>query len=337
MVVDLRSDTVTKPSAAMRQVMANAEVGDDIYGEDPTVNELQSYAAKLFHKEAALFVTSGTQGNTIAILSQTEPGNEVLVEENCHIFWYEGAAAAALAGVQLYPVPGNKGILKPDDILSRVRTKNVHFPPSRLLCIENTHNRAGGTCWSLGEVKDVSAAAHSKGLKVHMDGARIFNAAIATGVSVADYAKEVDSVQFCLSKGLGAPIGSLLVGSADFIDKAKHWRKRLGGAMRQAGIIAAAGLYALKNNVNRLEEDHALAKKLASGLKNMGLDVDPTKTETNMVMLPFKGADELLVKLKEHDILAGLSKPGIIRFVTHLDVSAKDIDYVLETIQKLVL
>lgn len=334
MVVDLRSDTVTKPSAAMRQVMANAEVGDDIYGEDPTVNELQSYAAKLFHKEAALFVTSGTQGNTIAILSQTEPGNEVLVEENCHIFWYEGAAAAALAGVQLHPVPGNKGILKPDDILSRVRTKNVHFPPSRLLCIENTHNRAGGTCWSLGEVKDVSAAAHSKGLKVHMDGARIFNAAIATGVSVADYAKEVDSVQFCLSKGLGAPIGSLLVGSADFIDKAKHWRKRLGGAMRQAGIIAAAGLYALKNNVNRLEEDHALAKKLASGLKNMGLDVDPTKTETNMVMLPFKGADELLVKLKEHDILAGLSKPGIIRFVTHLDVSAKDIDYVLETIKK---
>ncbi len=334
MVVDLRSDTVTKPSAAMRQVMANAEVGDDIYGEDPTVNELQSYAAKLFHKEAALFVTSGTQGNTIAILSQTEPGNEVLVEENCHIFWYEGAAAAALAGVQLHPVPGNKGILKPDDILSRVRTKNVHFPPSRLLCIENTHNRAGGTCWSLGEVKDVSAAAHSKGLKVHMDGARIFNAAIATGVSVADYAKEVDSVQFCLSKGLGAPIGSLLVGSTDFIDKAKHWRKRLGGAMRQAGIIAAAGLYALKNNVNRLEEDHALAKKLASGLKNMGLDVDPTKTETNMVMLPFKGADELLVKLKEHDILAGLSKPGIIRFVTHLDVSAKDIDYVLETIKK---
>ncbi len=334
MVVDLRSDTVTKPSAAMRQVMANAEVGDDIYGEDPTVNELQSYAAKLFHKEAALFVTSGTQGNTIAILSQTEPGNEVLVEENCHIFWYEGAAAAALAGVQLHPVPGNKGILKPDDILSRVRTKNVHFPPSRLLCIENTHNRAGGTCWSLGEVNDVSAAAHSKGLKVHMDGARIFNAAIATGVSVADYAKEVDSVQFCLSKGLGAPIGSLLVGSADFIDKAKHWRKRLGGAMRQAGIIAAAGLYALKNNVNRLEEDHALAKKLASGLKNMGLDVDPTKTETNMVMLPFKGADELLIKLKEHDILAGLSKPGIIRFVTHLDVSAKDIDYVLETIKK---
>ena len=336
MVVDLRSDTVTKPSAAMRQVMANAEVGDDIYGEDPTVNELQSYAAKLFHKEAALFVTSGTQGNTIAILSQTEPGNEVLVEENCHIFWYEGAAAAALAGVQLHPVPGNKGILKPDDILSRVRTKNVHFPPSRLLCIENTHNRAGGTCWSLGEVNDVSAAAHSKGLKVHMDGARIFNAAIATGVSVADHAKEVDSVQFCLSKGLGAPIGSLLVGSADFIDKAKHWRKRLGGAMRQAGIIAAAGLYALKNNVNRLEEDHALAKKLASGLKNMGLDVDPTKTETNMVMLPFKGADELLIKLKEHDILAGLSKPGIIRFVTHLDVSAKDIDYVLETLKKLI-
>lgn len=336
MVVDLRSDTVTKPSASMRQVMANAEVGDDIYGEDPTVNELQSYAAKLFDKEAALFVTSGTQGNTIAVLSQTEPGNEVLVEENCHIFWYEGAAAAALAGVQLHPVPGNKGILKPDDILSRVRTKNVHFPPSRLLCIENTHNRAGGTCWSLDEVKAVSAAAHSKGLKVHMDGARIFNAAIARGVPVASYAKEVDSVQFCLSKGLGAPIGSMLVGSADFIDKAKHWRKRLGGAMRQAGIIAAAGLYALKNNVDRLDKDHAIAKKLAFGLKNMGLDVDPAKTETNMVMLRYKAADELLVKLKEYNILAGLSTPGVIRFVTHLDVSEKDIDYVLETIQKLV-
>ncbi len=335
MLIDLRSDTVTKPSLAMRKTIANAEVGDDIYGEDPTVNQLQDYTAKLFQKEAALFLTSGTQGNTIAILSQTEPGSEVLVEANAHIFWYEGGASAALGGVQLHPVPGKKGIMTPEDILSRIRARNVHFPPTKLLCLENTHNRSGGSCWSLEEVKSLALAAHSKGLKVHMDGARIFNACVARKIPVKEYAKEVDSVQFCLSKGLGAPVGSMLVGSKEFIDQARFWRKRLGGAMRQAGILASAGLYALEHNIERLEEDHALAKKLACGLKALGLDVNPNEVETNMVMLPYADADSLLEKLRQKNILAGLSKPGVIRFVTHLDVSFNDIDYTLETIAKL--
>lgn len=332
MLIDLRSDTVTKPSLAMRQAIANAEVGDDIYGEDPTVNQLQEYASQLFQKEAALFLTSGTQGNTIAILSQTEPGTEVLVEADAHIFWYEGGASAALGGVQLHPVPGKKGIMTPEDVLSRIRAKNVHFPPTKLLCLENTHNRAGGSCWSLDEVKAIAEAAHSKELKVHMDGARIFNASVAKKIPVGDYAKEVDSVQFCLSKGLGAPVGSMLVGSKEFIDTARFWRKRLGGAMRQAGILASAGLYALKHNIERLEEDHNLAKKLARGLETLGFDVNPNEVETNMVMLPYSDAGSLLEKLKQKNILAGLSKPGVIRFVTHLDISSQDIDYTLRTI-----
>lgn len=335
MLIDLRSDTVTKPSLPMRKAIAEAEVGDDIYGEDPTVNQLQEYAAQLFEKEAALFLTSGTQGNTIAILSQTEPGSEVLVEADAHIFWYEGGASAALGGIQLHQVPGKKGIMTTEDVLSRIRSENVHFPPTKLLCLENTHNRAGGTCWSLEEVNSVAEAAHSKGLKVHMDGARIFNASVAKKIPVKDYTKEVDSVQFCLSKGLGAPVGSMLVGSKEFIDKARFWRKRLGGAMRQAGILASAGLYALEHNIERLEEDHALAKKLACGLKALGLDVNLNEVETNMVMLPYADADSLLEKLRQKNILAGLSKPGVIRFVTHLDVSFNDIDYTLETIAKL--
>lgn len=337
MVVDLRSDTVTKPSTKMRQAIANAIVGDDIYGEDPTVNELEEYSARLFGKEAALFVTSGTQGNTIAILSQTEPGNEVLVEADAHIFWYEGAASAALGGIQLHPVPSQKGIMNPKDILARIRPRNnVHFPQSKLLCIENTHNRAGGTCWSLDEVKAVAEVAHKNGLKVHMDGARIFNASVATGTSVKDYAKDIDSVQFCLSKGLGAPVGSMLVGSKEFIEKARYWRKRLGGGMRQAGILAAAGLYALNNNITRLEEDHRLAKKLAYGLNKLGLNVNLDDVQTNMVLLSFKDADTLLLNLKKHNILAGLSRPGVIRFVTHLDISEDDIDYTLDTIRQLI-
>lgn len=319
----------------MRHVIANAVVGDDIYGEDPSVNELEDYAAKLFRKEAALFVTSGTQGNTIAILAQTEPGNEVLVEADAHIFWYEGAAASAIGGVQLHPVPGTKGILNPQDIVDRVRAKNVHFPPSKLLCIENTHNRAGGTCWSLDEVNQAAEAAHSKGLKVHMDGARIFNASVAKSIPVWEYTKNIDSVQCCLSKGLGAPVGSLLVGSEELIEKARYWRKRLGGAMRQAGVIAAAGLYALKHNIQRLEKDHELAQKLAQGLKDLGLSVDPKNVETNMVMLPIFDAELILDKLKAKGILAGLSRPGVIRFVTHLDIAEKDIDLTLQTIAKI--
>lgn len=336
-MIDLRSDTVTKPTSAMRHVILNSEVGDDIYGEDPSVNALEAYAAKLFDKEAALFLTSGTQGNTIAILAQTEPGSEVLVEKDAHIFWYEGGAASAIGGVQLHPVPGHKGVMEGEDIEARIRAKgNVHFPQTALVCVENTHNRAGGTCWSLNQLKEVKDVADNHDLKVHMDGARIFNASIATGVLVKDYAKYVDTVQFCLSKGLGAPVGSILVGPEEVIEKARFWRKRLGGAMRQAGIIASAGLYALKNNVDRLALDHKLAKKLATGLQDLGLDVNPLNVQTNMVMLPYTDCESLLLKLKKKGVLAGLSTPDVIRFVTHLDVTEEDIDTTLKTISELI-
>ena len=336
-VIDLRSDTVTKPTAKMREVIFNAEVGDDIYGEDPSINELEAYSAELFGKEAALFVTSGTQGNTLAILSQTQPGNEVIVESNAHIFWYEGGAACAIGGVQLHPVPGTRGVMTGADVEARIRTKgNVHFPQTALVCLENTHNRAGGTYWSLDQVKEVKDVADKHGLKVHMDGARIFNASVATGTPVKEYAKYVDTVQFCLSKGLGAPVGSVLVGPKETIQKARFWRKRLGGAMRQAGIIASAGLYALQHHIDRLEDDHKLAKKLALGLKNLGLDVDPDSVKTNMVMLRYADCDRLLAKLKEKGILAGLSVPGVIRFVTHLDITEEDIDTTIKTIAELI-
>lgn len=275
-LVDLRSDTVTKPSPEMRRAMAEAEVGDDVYGEDPTVRELEETGAALVGQEAGLFVPSGTMGNQVAVLTHTRRGDEVFLEAESHIYYYEVGDIAALAGAQPRPIPGSRGRFTAADLRAAVREPNIHYPNPRLVCLENTHNRAGGAVWRPEEVDAVVEAAHELGLAIHLDGARLFNAAVALGLPAARLARGVDSVMFCLSKGLGAPVGSLLCGPAEWIERARKERKRLGGGMRQAGILAAAGLWALRHNVERLAEDHANARWLAEQLAQIrGLRVDP--------------------------------------------------------------
>ncbi|MDI3297746.1 MAG: low-specificity L-threonine aldolase [Bacillota bacterium] len=321
-LVDLRSDTVTRPSPEMRRAMAEAEVGDDVYGEDPTVRALEETGAALVGQEAALFVPSGTMGNQVAVLTHTQRGDEVFCEAESHIYYYEVGDIAALAGAQPRPIPGSRGRFTAADLRRAVREPNIHFPRPRLVCLENTHNRAGGTVWRPEEVDAVVAAAHELGLVVHLDGARLFNAAVALGVPAERLARGVDSVMFCLSKGLGAPVGSLLCGPADWIERARKERKRLGGGMRQAGILAAAGLYALRHNVERLAEDHANARWLAGQLARIeGLRVDPGSVETNMVLVGVPGpAAAFSQALKERGVLANPSGPETLRLVTHLDV-----------------
>ncbi|MEQ1605179.1 MAG: low-specificity L-threonine aldolase [Pyrinomonadaceae bacterium] len=332
MMIDLRSDTVTKPSAAMRTAMANAEVGDDVYGEDPTVNRLQERAAEIFGKEAALFVPSGTMGNQIAVKVHTQPGDEVIIEERGHIFNYEVGAASIIAGVTIRPVKSGdgSGILTWDDIAPAISSDGIYdHTQTGLLCIENTLNLAGGRVMSAERCADLSERAHAIGLPVHVDGARIFNAAVAQETTVAELTKYCDSVQFCLSKGLGAPVGSVLVGSHDFIKDARIWRKRLGGGMRQAGILAAAGLIALEESPKRLHEDHTNAKTLAVGLAAIpGIALDVETVETNIVIFDVSGTGRT-----SGEICAGLQKDGIlasgfgsrIRMVTHCDITTDKI------------
>ena len=332
-MIDLRSDTVTKPSDKMRAAMAAAEVGDDVYGEDPTVNHLQERAAEIFEKEAALFVPSGSMGNQIAVKLHTRPGDEIVIEERGHILNYEVGTSAIVSGVTIRPAKSGdgSGILTWKEIESALRM-NGHYDDSQtsLICLENTHNLAGGRVMSAEHCAELCSQAHALDLPVHLDGARIFNAAIASNNSVADLTRHCDSVQFCLSKGLGAPIGSVLVGSRAFIDEARIWRKRLGGGMRQAGIIAAAGLIALEESPKRLHEDHEKARTLAIGLAGIpGIDLDAEIVETNIVIFDVAGtgrtSDQIRGELKEKGILA--SGFGMrIRMVTHCDVSAKDID-----------
>ncbi len=263
-VIDLRSDTVTHPTPEMRQAIFEAEVGDDVYREDPTVNRLETIAAKRMGKEAALFTTSGTQSNITAVLTHTRHGNEVILGNEAHIFWYEVGGAAALGGVVMRTLPNDScGRLNPNDVEQAIRDKNIHYPETTLLCLENTHNRCGGAVLTPDYTNEICELAHAHGLKVHLDGARIFNAAIAIGVPACVLTENVDSVSFCLSKGLSAPVGSLLCGSNDFIERARKFRKMLGGGMRQAGIIAAAGIVAIETMVDRLAEDHANARRLA--------------------------------------------------------------------------
>lgn len=324
-MIDLRSDTVTKPTQAMRNAMYNAEVGDDVYGEDPTVNLLEEKAANILGKEAALFVTSGTQGNQIAVLTHCQPGNEVILEAEAHIYFYEGAAISAFAGVQPRPVKGERGAMDPGDVESAIRGEDVHFPETGLICLENTHNRAGGSVIPLDKMKSVYEVAQRHGVPIHLDGARLFNAAVAAGCPVADFARYTNTVQVCLSKGLGAPVGSLIAGDQAFIDRARKWRKRLGGGLRQAGILAAAGVVALDENVERLAEDHHHAKMLAKGLTEIdGLAVE-NDVETNIVLVNVKEtgytAAEFVEHLKDEEILAGAFGPDTVRFTTHFDVS----------------
>lgn len=326
--VDLRSDTVTKPTPAMREAMAGAEVGDDVFGDDPTVKALETETAALLGKEAALFTPSGTMANQLAIRGHTEPGDEIIVESEAHIYYYESGGPAMLSGVMPRCVPGSRGVFSPASVEAALRPPDQHFPPTRLVCIENTHNRGCGKVWSVEEVAAVSRVARKHALAVHMDGARLWNACVAAGVPERDYAAHCDTVSVCYSKGLGAPVGSALVGSKDFITKVRRFRKMFGGGMRQAGIIAAGALHALRHHRARLAEDHANARALAEGLSRLrGLEIDCSTIETNMVKFRVTrmSNQEFAKRMTEEGILV-LDVGGMIRAVTNLMVSADDIN-----------
>ena len=337
-MIDLRSDTVTKPTRAMREAAFEAEVGDDVYEEDPTVKELENRAAEITGKEAALFVTSGTQGNQISVLTHCQPGDEVLMEANAHLFLYEGASMSALAGVQPRTLQGTRGAMNPHDVKAAIRPDDIHFPETGLICLENSHNKAGGAILPLENMQDIHQIAQESGIPVHLDGARLFNASVASGIPVKTYAEQTDTIQFCLSKGLGAPVGSIIAGSEDFIRKARKWRKRLGGGLRQVGIIAAPGLVALNDMVDRLAEDHEHAQQLAEGLGNIeGLEIE-NNVDTNIVLVNVEGrgktSHEFLEELKSQGVLAVPFGPYTVRFVTHYDVSREDIDRVIERVNQ---
>ncbi len=329
-MIDLRSDTVTRPTQEMRAAMAAAEVGDDVYMEDPTVNRLQARAAEIFQKEAALFVPSGTMGNQIAIRVHTSPGQEVITEARAHIYEFEMAAMAAISGVLARPVPAPDGILDWDRIRPAIRPKIYYRAQTALIALENTHNMAGGTVYTEGQLAEICARAHDAGLPVHLDGARIFNAAAALGTDVASLTRSCDSVMFCLSKGLAAPVGSMLLGPEKFIEKARSVRKMLGGGMRQAGVLAAAGLVALEKMPARLEEDHRNARLLAELLREVpGLEVEPERVRTNILMVGISlggmDGEKLVALLRSKGVLISALDSARVRLVTHKDISSDDI------------
>jgi threonine aldolase len=338
-MIDLRSDTVTKPSQAMREAMATAEVGDDVLGEDPTVNHLQDKMASLLGKEAGLFLPSGTMANQVAIKTHIQPGDEVIIDRDAHIFYYECGATAVISGGQFKCLKGERGILAVEDIAAAIRPPDIHQPPSRLVCLENTHNRGGGSIYKVENLAAIAKLGSDNGIRVHLDGARLFNAALAGGTTVGELASKADSVCVALSKGLGAPAGSVLCGATDFVETARRFRKMLGGGMRQVGILAAAGLHALDHHVERLAEDHENAKKLALGLAEMpGIQLEPEMVETNIVMFEVVatdlGADGLVERLAAEGVLMIPFGPTTVRAVTHLNVSTADIDKALEIIAR---
>jgi threonine aldolase len=334
-MIDLRSDTVTKPTAAMRQAMAEAEVGDDVYGEDPTVNRLEERAASILGKEAALFVPTGTMGNTIGLKVHTRHGEEVICEARSHVMNYELAMVAWFAGCVPRTVSAPGGVLTWEAIRPEIRTLSPHHSPTALIAIENTHNMAGGTVSPVAVVDEICHGAHERGLAVHMDGARIFNAAAHLGVQARRIAQHVDTVMFCLSKGLGAPVGSMLVGTRETIDRGRLFRKRLGGGMRQAGVLAAAGLVALEEMPVRLGQDHANARLLAEGLAQLpGIAMDLSAVQTNILFFDCAGTgltgDAFCAHLKSRGVLASALGPTRIRLVTHYDVTTADCRTALE-------
>lgn len=338
-MIDLRSDTVTKPTEAMRRAAFEAEVGDDVYVEDPTINLLEQKAAEMLGKEAALFVTSGTQGNQIAVLTHCQPGQEVIMEQDAHIYYYEGAAMSAFAGIQPRTLKGHRGAMNPTEVKAAIRPEDIHFPETGLICLENTHNRAGGAIVSLENMQEIYTIANEHHVPVHLDGARLFNTVVASSVSVKEYAAQTDSIQICLSKGLGAPVGSIIAGTESFIARARKWRKRLGGGLRQAGIIAAPGLLALTEMVDRLEEDHRHAQKLADGFAQIPSLKIENIVETNIVLVNVEGtghdANQFLQELKNEGILAVGFGPHTVRFTTHYDVNGSQIDVVIERVGEL--
>jgi threonine aldolase len=322
--IDLRSDTVTKPTPEMREVMAEAEVGDDVFRDDPTVNRLEELAAEKMGKDASLFVPSGTMGNLIALLVHCQRGDEVILGNQSHIYLNEAGGMSALGGIQPYPIPNQKdGTLALDDILVSIRDEDVHHPVTRLICLENTQNICGGVPLTVEYTKKVGEVARDNNLSLHIDGARIFNAAIAQNVSVKELVKPADSVMFCLSKGLVSPIGSMLVGTNKFIARARHVRKMLGGGMRQVGIVAAAGIISLETMVDRLSDDHARARKLADGLRQIdGIDVDGDAPHTNMIYLNLSegvkvNMEKVGKRMKDLGVLLDVFHPRRLRLVTH--------------------
>lgn len=338
-VIDLRSDTVTRPSAGMREAMAKAEVGDDVFGEDPAVNALQQKVAALLGKESALYVPSGTMGNQICIKVHTQPGDEVIAEKGCHVFNYETAGMAFLSNVQVHTIEGKHGAFTVNDVKRAIRPKAYYMPRTRLICMENTHNRAGGTIIPINLIKEMSALAKNEGIRFHLDGARLWNACAETGITPKEYASHFDSVSVCLSKGLGAPVGSVIASSAEFITDARRYRKIFGGGMRQAGVLAAAGVYALENNMSRLTDDHANAKYLARELSTIsGFDIDMESVQTNIIIISLeklgKPPEDVLALLKGKGVLFTLGNYMGVRAVTHMDVSAAQVKQAAQIIKQ---
>jgi threonine aldolase len=352
-VVDLRSDTLTLPTPEMREAMAHAAVGDDVWEEDPTVKRLEAMAAERTGKDAGLFVASGTMGNLLSVLSHTRPGQEVILDLDSHIFNYEAGGSALIGGLQMRPITTARGFLAPEQVHEAIRPANIHLPPTGLVAIENTHNRHGGTCCTPEEIAAVARVAHDAGVPVHLDGARLFNAAVALRRPAADFTREVDSVTFCVSKGLGAPVGSVICGGAELVARARRWRKMVGGGMRQVGVIAAAGIVALERMIDRLAEDHANARALAEGIARLpGLRVDLASVQTNIVIFHLDRAAGHLDRAASHSdsaegveaIVQGCAArkvkvhamgPTSIRCVTHKDVDSEDIRRALNALTEI--
>ena len=335
--IDLRSDTVTQPTPAMRQAMADAEVGDDVFGDDPTVLRLEARVAGLLGKEAALFVPSGTMANQLAVRVHTQPGDELLLEAQAHIYFYEAGGPAALSGVMCRCLPGERGVFTAADMETALRRADVHFPPTRLVCVENTHNRGGGKVWPIAALREVSACARRHDLRLHLDGARLWNASVASGVAEREYAAWFDTVSVCFSKGLGAPVGSALTGPREVIERARRFRKMFGGGMRQAGVIAAGALYALDHHRERLAEDHAHAQRLAAVLAELpGAAIEPATVETNLVYFRVtrRPAAEVVAALKAAGVWVLASGPETVRAVTNLNVSAGDCERAVEVLRR---
>jgi len=342
-VIDLRSDTVTQPTDEMRRAMAEAEVGDDVYGEDPSMNRLQERAAELLGKEAGLFTASGTMSNLIATLTYCHRGDEVVMGDQAHMYWNESAGVAGLAGAQPRLVPNDsQGRIDPGELEAAIRPKgNIHFPPTTMVCLENTHNRCSGGVLTPEDTAKVAEVAHAAGASVHLDGARIFNAAVALEVPAEALVRDVDDVTFCFSKSLSCPVGSMLCGSREFIDQARRWRKMVGGGMRQVGVLAAAGLVALDTMIDRLADDHANARRLANGLANIdGLSLDPDSIQTNIVIFEVDQsvatAQEFIGALDREGVKVGSPGKGLIRMVTHRNINGEDVDEALGRVSKVV-
>jgi threonine aldolase len=338
MIIDFRSDTVTKPTPAMHDAMMNAKVGDDVFGEDPSINKLEKLSADMFGMEAALFCPSGTMTNQIAIKCHTQPGDEVICDESSHVYQYEGGGIAFNSGASVKLLPGDRGRITADQVLSAIQPDDAHRPHSSLVCLENTSNRGGGSCYDFNEIKKIQSVCKENSLAFHLDGARLWNALIAKNETPKQYGEVFDSISICLSKSLGCPVGSLLLGKKDFIKKARRVRKVFGGGMRQAGFLAAAGIYALQNNINRLAEDHEHARQIAEVIAGKNFVKLVLPVETNIIIFELNDsitAPQLVAKMKEHNILGYAISPNRVRLVTHLDITKEMTERTIQVFNQL--